>query len=130
MLCSILSMDDCYDQDKVTERLSTDSRIWMHYIKYNEILYSLWTVYLKSGTDDTSIVKIQSNSSVWPLCLSNRRVKNNVRQGIIDEHHACLTYVQNRLLELEKDIKQWQINLQNQIQRLPAYSSSSTHRSY
>jgi hypothetical protein len=51
-------------------------------------------------------------------------MKNSVRQGI-NEHNACLVYVQNRLLELEKGIQQSQINLQNQIKRRPDYSSSN-----
>lgn len=100
--------------------------ICIHHIKYNEILYSLWNIYLKSGlgelqSQDQSLYPL--NPSVWPIPIKSS-VKNSVRQGI-NEHDACLVYVQNRLRELEKDIQQSQMNLKNQTKRLPNYSSSS-----
>ena len=100
--------------------------ICIHHIKYNEILYSLWTVYLKSGLGELLPQHPPQNAlnpSVWPIPIKSR-VTNNIRQGI-NEHNVCLVYVQNRLLELEKGIQQSQINLQDQVKRLPDYSSST-----
>ncbi len=123
MLCSILPMDTANISKLKDFR---QIAICIHHIKYNEILYSLWTVYLKSGLGELQSQHQPQNPlnpSVWPIPIKSR-MKNSVRQGI-NEHNACLVYVQNRLLELEKGIQQSQINLQNQIKRRPDYSSSN-----
>ncbi len=98
---------------------------FIHYIKYNEILYSLWTVYLKSGLGELKAAQHPRNPlnpQVWPMSVKSM-VKTNIRSGV-KEHDACLAYVKNRLVELEKDIKQSQSNLHDQINRLSTNSSS------
>ena len=105
--------------------------IFIYHIKYNEILYSLWNAYFKSGLGElqsTEEYHLKSspilNTQLWPIQIKSK-VKKNIRLGI-NEHDSCLTYVKNRLVELEKIIKQFQTNLYDQFNRLynHAYSLS------
>lgn len=99
----------------------------IHHIKYNEALFSLWTAYLKSGLGELQSEAQPRNPlspSVWSIPIKST-VKNSIRQGI-NEHDACLIYVQNRLLKLQNDIQQSQINLMNQTKHLPDHPSSAS----
>jgi hypothetical protein len=100
--------------------------IFIHHTKYNQVLYSLWTVYLKSGLGELKSQYHSQNSlhpQIWPMPVKSM-VKINIRSGI-EEHDACLAYVEHCLVELEKSIKQSQSNLNDQINHLCDYSSFS-----
>ncbi|CAF1506248.1 unnamed protein product, partial [Rotaria sordida] len=94
--------------------------ISIHHIKYNQILHSLWTIYLKSGLDELktscSIKQPSLTAQLWPISVRSI-VKNNIHSSV-NEHNACLTYVKERLAELEKHIQQYQSNLSHQTNRL------------
>ena len=99
--------------------------IFIHHIKYNEILYSLWNVYLKSGLGELkphNHSRHTLNIQMWPMPVK-LRVKVNISSDN-KKHDTCLTYVKKRLMELEKNIKQSQSNLYDQINRLSSFSSS------
>ena len=60
--------------------------IYIHQIKYNEILHSLWTVYLQSGLGklETPQYSNQQQPHLWPEPVK-AMVKTDVRSGIQEE---------------------------------------------
>ena len=118
MFRSLLSKDD----NTIHANKLEDFRqlaIFIHCIKYNQILHSLWIVYLQSG-----LGKLQSkydyektfNVQVWPISIKSK-VKIDIQSGIND-HNGYLTFVNNRLTELNKSIQQYQSDLHDHINRL------------
>ncbi|CAF4756126.1 unnamed protein product [Rotaria sp. Silwood1] len=93
--------------------------IVIHRIKYIEILYSLWTVYLQSGLGQlkTHYSCNGLGPQLWVKPVQSM-VKVTVRSGT-EENEACLTYVKNGLTQLHKAIQQAHTDLHVQKNHLP-----------
>ncbi|CAF2907418.1 unnamed protein product [Rotaria sp. Silwood2] len=76
--------------------------ILIHRIKYIEILYSLWKVYLQSGLGQlkSHYTRNEPGPQLWVKPVQSM-VKVTVRSGT-EEHQACLAYVERRLDDLNK----------------------------
>lgn len=104
----------------------------IHHIKYNENIYSLWMVYLKSGMGELQQKQQQHNSrhtlivQVWPTSIKSK-VKKDIRSGI-KEYDACLAYVKDRLNTFEKNIAKAQAHLNDRLKRLYYHLSPTVIR--
>ncbi|CAF1541043.1 unnamed protein product [Rotaria sordida] len=97
--------------------------ILIHRIKYIEILYSLWKVYLQSGLGQlkSDFSRNELGPHVWVKSVQSM-VKMAVRSGL-EKHDACLTYVKNRLVQLDKSKQECHADLQVQLNHLSHYST-------
>ncbi|CAF0982130.1 unnamed protein product [Rotaria sordida] len=92
--------------------------ISIHRIKYIEILYSLWKVYLQSGLGQLKCDNFPNESGphVWVKPVQSM-VKVAVRSGL-EKNDACLAYVKNRLAQLDKSKQEYHTDLQVQLNHL------------
>ncbi|CAF1559392.1 unnamed protein product [Rotaria sordida] len=93
--------------------------ILIHRIKYIEILYSLWTIYLQSGSGqlNSHYSRNELGPQLWVKPVKSM-VKVPVRSGV-EENEACLAYVKNRLAQLVKVKQEYHVDLQVQLNHLP-----------
>ena len=96
--------------------------ICIHEIIFDQILSSLWNAYLKSGlgTLKSQLSHGQFCPRQWPVPVKSM-VKVDIREGT-KENDACLSYVKNRLIALERLIEQSQANLHHRSKTLPDYT--------
>jgi len=91
--------------------------ILIHKMKFEQILHSLWEVYLQSGMGQLN-GNIRIEPSVWPT-----KVKTSMRQTIqtgMNENDACRTFVQDRLHGFHTRIQQYQTELDRRKNNWPA----------
>ncbi|CAF1273820.1 unnamed protein product [Rotaria sp. Silwood1] len=92
--------------------------VLIHRIKYIEILYSLWKVYLQSGLGQlkSNFSRNELGPHVWVKPVQSM-VKVAVRSGL-GKYDACLDYVKNRLAQLDKSKQECHADLQVQLNHL------------
>ncbi|CAF1063429.1 unnamed protein product [Rotaria magnacalcarata] len=98
--------------------------ILIHRLKFIQILHGLWTIYLQAGLGQLKSHYSQNElgQQLWVKPIQSM-VKINVRSGI-EHNEACLTYVKNRLTELDKAKQECHADLQTKINFSSHYSTT------
>ena len=100
----------------------------MHKIMSIEIVHSLWIIYQKSGEGNLPSTTLpttnQIDRKIWPIQVQSLMKKQSPILPSINDHNACLTFINHCLHELNMKSNQYRHELKVKASRLHGYTHS------